>query len=545
MKRLTTLASTPCYSRRAVLIGTAAAPFGVRAGESNLRAVIKMNGETFSFEASQADDLGAFTSPAGFIQSCGRATHPRIPLTVFFRPDEATDRVEVVFELGRLWSGRPQNLGAYGVEILRGQERLASIEVPRHFWFSRWRWQSAARPVTAKIASLQLDGLIPPLDRSVADFSARKLDPGKAERYQIMGLAGLMPNMSATGERPDIGLVTEHQARFLCTQATDALATLRAQAEAAGTIPWHQRDERTNAPVDLDLHAEMSWYGGRNVGKPQIAVTETGIGIDSAHQPALAYVPYLLTGDPYHLEDLQFAANFNRGSLPPPYRLSIPQPRAFAWSVRTLAQAATVTPERVPQWLLPAAYFRRDLERTRAWFEKEYVDNQDPLRRIFRATDNLSDARDEGDRAPGGTWVSPWQHEFIGAVFGWLVLMGFESWRKAFMWQLGGTLARTSGLSGWSRSYPSPYRLLVKSDKSASTAVSWHEAWRLTSARANWQESNDFADGDPMSGIFARGALVLGVRLGVKEAEEPLQWLTAQLRRRHAVVPYKWRLTAA
>jgi hypothetical protein len=530
------------FTRRAVLIGASSAPFAAHAAAEGLRCIVTIGGESFTFDAAASEDLGAFASPAGFTQNCFRATDSRLPLTIYFRPDANSSREEVVFELGRLWEGRPQNLGPYRVEILRGSRRLAAVEVPRHFWFSRWRWQSAPRAVTARIEDLSREGLIPPLALSNGASFGPAPEAPTAARYAIMELAGISPDMGASGERADIGLVTEHQARYLCTKAGDALSTLMAQAEAAGTLPWHLRDERTNAPVDLDRHAEMSWYGGRNAGKPQIALTESGIGLDSAHQPALAYVPYLLTGDPYHLEDLQFAANFNRGTLPPAYRLSIPQPRAFAWSLRTLAQAAKVTPDRVPQWLLPAGYFKKDLDRTRTWFEKEYVDAPDPLRRIFRATDNLADSRDEV-LAPSGTWIAPWQHEFIGAVLGWVVLMGFEDWRKSFVWQLGGTVARTSAQSGWGRAYPSPYRLLVKEDKSAPVVESWGDAWRITSTRANWAQAKDLAEDDPMSAIFARGALAMGVRLGVKDAEEPLRWMTDQLRRRKAVVPYKWRLT--
>jgi hypothetical protein len=529
-------------TRRSVLVGAALSPFAARAATANIRARVTLDGQAFTFDADEAEDLGAFSSPAGFTQICLRSRHRQLPLTVHFRPDRDSARLEVVFELGRLWDGRPQNLGPYRAEIMRGEKTIAAVEVPQHFWFSRWRWQSEVRPVYTRVADLRNRGLLPPYARRSDEFFARAPAPPKSERYKPMELAGIAPQMGASGERPEIGLMTEHQARFLCTEAPDALASLRAQAEAAGTLPWHMRDESTDAPVDLDRHQDMSWYGDPNVGKPHIELAKTGIGIDSAHQPALAYLPYVLTDDPYHLEDLQFAANFNRGSLPPPYRLSIPQPRAFAWSLRTLAQAAKVTPERVPRWLLPADYFRKDLERTRAWFEKTYVTSPDPLHRVFRATDNLTYARDEPPEAPAGTWVMPWQHEFLASVLGWTVLMGFDDWREAFKWQLGATLARTSGRSGWQRSHPSPYRLIVKEEKSAPAADSWAEAWRLSKARAKWRESDELTDGDPTYAIYTRGALAIAVRAGVKEAEAPLAWITEQLRRQDAAVPYKWRL---
>ncbi|MCC6914462.1 MAG: hypothetical protein IT566_12230 [Rhodospirillaceae bacterium] len=527
-------------SRRTLLAGAACAPFAARAASAGLRVLVRLDGETFTYTADGAEDLGAFASPAGFTQNCLRATQTRGPLTVYFRPDQTSDRLEVVFERGRLWDGAPANLGPYSAEIQSAGKTRARVEVPRHLWFSRWRWQSDERPVKADISALKSRGLIPPFARRTF---ARPAPPPKSESYRVMELAGVQPRMGSTGERPDIGLVTEQQARFLCTEARDALTALRGQAEAAGTLPWHMRDERTGAPVDLDTYKTMSWYGDRNVGDPHIDLADTGISIDSAHQPALAYVPYLLTGDPYHLEDLQFAANYNRGALPPPYRLSIPQPRSFAWSIRTLAQAANVTPDKTPRWLLPAGYFRSDLDRTRKWFEATYVESQKPLHKIFRATDNPDNARDEPPQAPGGTWISPWQHEFIVAALGWAVLMGFDAWRKSFQWALGGTLDRVSGHSGWRRSHPSPYRLIVKAEKNGAVAGSWDEAWKLSSVRARWPEQNDaLADGDPTYAIYTRGALAMAARLGVKDAEAPLAWITDQLRRQDAAVPYKWLL---
>jgi hypothetical protein len=46
--------------------------------------------------------------------------HPALPMTVVFRPDRDPTRTEMVFELGRLWSGPPRHLGPYTAEILHG-----------------------------------------------------------------------------------------------------------------------------------------------------------------------------------------------------------------------------------------------------------------------------------------------------------------------------------------------------------------------------------------------------------------------------------------
>ena len=75
---------------------------------------------------------------------------------------------------------------------------------------------------------------------------------------------------------------------------------------------------------------------------------------DDAHQPSLAFVPYLVTGDYYYLEELHFWANWNMILAKPDLRqfdkglLGWSQVRAQAWSLRTLGHAAFITPDDHP-----------------------------------------------------------------------------------------------------------------------------------------------------------------------------------------------------
>src|SRR4029079_6103892 len=162
---------------------------------------------------------------------------PQLPLSIFIRPDRGSDRLEVVFELGRAWDPQePGNLPAYQARIFRGTTSLASVDVREHYWFARWRWQSSPRPVRTKPAQLMDQWLMPQLtDRRRSVRQPQR----KAERYEPMGLAGLAAYMGSTGERNEIGLLTEVQAQYLCTGNDLALETLFAQAEAAGTYPWN------------------------------------------------------------------------------------------------------------------------------------------------------------------------------------------------------------------------------------------------------------------------------------------------------------------
>jgi hypothetical protein len=506
---------------------------------SGLQVVITHNAATYTVLASQGRDLGSFVSDiGGFTQQCIRADVPGLPMTIFFRPDLNSSRIEVVFELGRLFNATPVNLGSYSVAISNGTQLLANISVPAHYWFSRWRWQSAPRPIVGNIDALISQNLLPPYNRTTAPPSVTS-----AQSYTIMGLAGVTAYMPQTGERPDIGLVTEPQGQYICASDQNALATLRAQAEAAGTCPWHMRDENTGAPLDFNTYPKASWYNA-SVASPYIQTLASTVTLDSAHMPALAYLPYILTGDPYHLEDLQFQATWNWGTLPPQYRPSIPQSRTFAWSVRTLAQCARITPATAPSWLLPQSYWYAQLLAHRQYFEANYVNRFDPVTSIFRSTCNMDVTRDEGPTAPGGTWVDPWQEEFLASVLAWVIAMGFADWQTSFDWKIGSTIARIGNTSGWMRAMATPYRMILRATSASPTVTSWAEAWSLSQTTEMWTitDPDTWQPSDMTYLGYSRGALVYAAKLGAVGADTSLVWATGQLVKKGWRLDYKWRI---
>jgi len=517
-----------------------------------LSAVITLGRKSYTAAESAAKDLGDFSSPiGGIVQRCLRADIPELNMTVFFRPDRDGRRDEVVFELGRLFVDQaavPAALGAYTAQVYRGSQLLARVDVPAHYWHSRWRWQSAPRPVVGDARALISSGLLPPLSQAApaVPYAASY----KAVPYEVMGLAGVTPYMPQTGERPDIGLVTAYQADYICTGSGQALAVTLAQGEASGTVPWHQRDEVTGAPIDFAVHTKASWYSDSRAGAPWIKGSPGASATpDNAHTPALAYVPYVLTGDPYMLEELQFMANNTWGSEPMGYRPNVGQSRAFAWSMRTIGQAARVTPASVPSWLLPQAYWKGMLDRHRAHVEANYVGGAGPLLSVFRSTCPIDNSREEGAAAPGGTWIDVWQEEFIVAVVGWLVRMGHAEWRKVFDWKVGSTIARCSGTAGWPRAVPAAYRTILRPARTAPMAASWAEAWAVTQrtipAYAGVALSDQKYFGTDMTYLaYSRGALVMAEALGTPGAAEALSWATRELVARGWRTDHKWRLGA-
>lgn len=563
-------------SRRS-LLGTSAAglalfsvgsTFGTTVPQPPLKAVVTIGGQSYEYREDAGTNLGDFVSEiGGFTQGCVRCEVAGSPLTVFFRPDRTSDRVEVVVELGRIFNATPVALGAYTVTLSRGTQVLTTVDVPAHYWFSRWRWQSAPRPIVGDVAALIAQNLLPPYDRAGAlatvattsvggvvpvagctaptpETTATTAPSTAVAPYTIMGLAGLNAYMPQTGERPEIGIVTEAQAEYICTARQTAADQMRAQAEAGGTVPWHMRDETTSAPLDLKRYPGATWYNSTTTGSPYVKTLKSPVTVDSAHQPALAYVPYLLTGDPYHLEDLQFQATWNLGAFVPQYRISIPQSRTFAWNLRTLAQCAKVTPASVPSWLLPKQYWTTWLADHQRFFEAQFVNSLSPERARFRSTRNIVNSAGEGVNVPQGTWIAPWEDDFVSTILGWVVAMGFTEWRGAFDWSVGSAIARTNRNSGWIRAQATPYRLIVRATATSPFADDWAGAWVLaqTVNKLTYVDRDTWVPNDMTYLTYTRGALVFANKLNAWDVTESLSWATGQLNVRKWKTAYKWRL---
>lgn len=512
------------------------------AAAADIAVEVELNGQTYRYDGASGMDLGAYSDPQGqFVQNCVRVDHPQLPLTLFIRPDQGSDRLEVVFELGRCWAAQPQHLPQYKARILKGATEIAAIEVPAHYWFSRWRWQSAPRPVRTTPAQLMDQWLIPRLSGSLRPNEAPDRN---AQSYRPMGLAGVSPIMGATGERGDIGLVTEVQAYYLCTGSDAALATVLAQGDAAGTIPWTVRDEKTNAPVDVFAYPRATLYGPQ-AGNPHIKRIDAPVSVDAAHQPALSYLPFLLTGDPYHLEQLQFASTWNVLWRPWDYRYRTTQIRGEAWSLRSWAQVAKVTPVSVPRWMLPQAHWQKLLDSYLSWYLKTFVASTEAPAAIFRTTEQgFGDTRDGLLR---NTYGYPWQDEFLAAVFGWMVLMGHSKWRPVFEWKIGSTIARTNGQTGWPRAQCTPYRIVLRPTPDAPWVQTWKEAWDLTQAglKLNIEDPDHLELKALFYFPYTRGALVLAKHLDIPGVDPCLAWTEAELPRAIAnkkPFSYKWSL---
>jgi hypothetical protein len=486
-----------------------------------------------------ATDEGNFVSPfAGFAQRSVHCKRMDTALRLYFRKDVSPDphRIEVILELGHLTSnGSAANLGPFTLRIFQGATQVYTGRFPSMGWFTRWRWNPTPRPEVRTRASL-LPGdlnLVPNLSQSLATtFRAADCGTSGSASYPIIAYSsnyngngpdtnpvgvnencGLATNTGGVGGRPELGIVTEWQANYLINGNAAAQKAMYVLAEVAGGMPWIVRDQATGAPANLIANPSYSW-GGIGFDTPAVRVPSgggTGTWIlELNHLPSLSYVPYLLTGDPFYLENTQFAANWTVGcnsyhrsngwkqNLADPNSPTIPginlmfasyrvQTRGLGWTIRDWSQAYLATPGSVPPWLLPKSYWDQGLSDNAAYADK-YGTNYTANYPLLSALGTMPAASNYDE----GFYLS-----YLMLSLGFSVNQaGRSEWLPYFRYSGKMPVALSNGTSGWDPRWPSPYILPLAAastdyDASPAAITSFGDAWqymikRGANAPFNW-----------------------------------------------------------
>jgi hypothetical protein len=497
---------------------------------------VDYQGASYVFDEETGVALRDYEEPGGhFIQRCVLCTLPELPgFRVFFRRDRGAPRDEVVFELGSIFTGAPAHMQGYVATIMRDSEMLAVIDVPAHYWNDSWRWFSAPRPIIYPAAGF-LGSMLPAYSETLFG-SAIPLSTPRTYAGP-MDLAGITAYIPSTGERDEIGACTEAQAEFLCTGSDVAWASVLAQAEASGSIPLHFRDENTHAPLDWTAYPNATMYG--TTGDPLVKnPADSPVVLDSAHMGSFCFAPFLLTGDPYYLEWLQFCAVYNVICLSPGARQNYSLGnaiRAVAWALRSLVQAATVTPDHVPDWLLPKALFKARLDDQKKWFMDRYVNGSElPCADLWILQTPVNSPGSATSVPPAGTYIAPWQEDFLSCVLGWVVAMGHSDWLPILEWKAQDTKARTGGTSGWVRAVPTLYQLMTREGPSGLSVTTWADAWEMNERCLGdpcaYDDPNTFsATANITYTSYALGALAFEALAGVDGAAGCYDWLLSQM----------------
>lgn len=313
--------------------------------------------------------------------------------------------------------------------------------------------------------------------------------------------AGIITSyMPTTGGRGDIAILPAWTVNYLLTMDKRGYELTLASGDLSGGFPSHYRNINTNRPVTAEEYPNLS-TNSNFVGKPgNLELPDTGgykseLTPQRAHEPSLAFIPYVITGDLYYLEELEFWAQWNTWGTSPAYRgykqglVNWDEVRAQAWSMRTLAQAAYITPDSDPQ----RAVLLRELKNNIDYYDKTYVNNPDA--NILHATFGHSHKHIE---------FSPWMDDYLTAAMGYTVQLGFENARPFAIWKSYYPVERMID-KDYCWILATPYRMEVQYPDFTSVR-NWGDAYRMTFARFAKREvdpANIACGSQEMADVFA------------------------------------------
>lgn len=512
-------------------------------GGLSVRITRTADGATATYIEAAATILDDYNDPDGqFVMGCKVSpTNPIFPqFRIWFRTDKVgTPRDEIIAEYSVCHAGNVTNfpiMTGYTAEIRKNGVLIVTKSVPYHSLQMRWRWYSSERPVRKTVIALTDAGLLPLYDAS--KIMGGDTPPTPVYPYNgPMDLANLVNDMNAGGNHPEIGVITDTQADYICNGRN--WATVRDQAEASGTYPYHHRDENTGAPLHMFNYPHASVNNAASPTEPYLPKDwalnpsnpdrVTVLNADDPHMPSLAYVPFLFTGDPYYLEEQQFVVNFQILQLPWNTRGTYnvySAIRANAWSSRSCAQALVSTPDSVPNWLLPKSYFQRQLDGCRDWMLETYIDS--PLAAVSVAYDRFRTI--EPGFYQDASYMQPYMEDYVAWAQAHIVQLFPDDagWRRLFEWKVQNSISRSNNLSGWPRAVGSPYRHVPRA-LATDPYLSWAESYTLTKSLypiPPFSDPNVMANpgGDLTYPSLLMCVLAMASRLGVTDADEPLAW---------------------
>lgn len=407
-------------------------------------------------------------------------THPHLHLQTAIRHYSSLQPTSIDLTLENNWSYEPNPTNIiYDIDIFICGKKVLSKDQFTHYHHARWRKKFACGEETQvhimhDSAYMASTGAIPNYDFSLTipeKTNKSYNDSLSHKKFELMQVGLANKYMPATGAAPGIGPLPKWTAEFLISMSEATKKVTLETANLAGSWSIHYRDKHSNLPVSLDDYPKMTLKGNYNdtrnssTGKydafPACAGDcKTPYKADGAHQPSFSYVPYLVTGDYFHLEELHFWANYNLFRSNPGFRdneaglLQWSQVRDQAWSFRTLAHAAFITPDNHPL----KHYFRKKLDNNIQWYTNRYVTKNKPLGVITNGYAIVYFNK---------TGIAPWQDDFFTWAIGHSVALGFSSAKPLLNWKGQFPIARMINPDYcWIKA--SAYKLKIRNNKDSS-----------------------------------------------------------------------------
>jgi hypothetical protein len=413
-------------------------------------------------------------------------SHDNLAAHFDVRAYRGLERVRVDFTLENTWAFAEQPQGyEYDVLVSAGGVELYTKRGLVHHPRARWHkafWLGNEAPVELRFDSSYLisTGAVPNYDpeltiaRSALESFAAEWS---GEVSEPMGNGLLRPYMPETGGRRDIGILPSWAVIYALSMDPRARLVTLGTADAAGSFGVHYRDEQSGRPVSLDDYPDLTILGNPSDTSHPFAecsaLCDTPYTHDSAHQPSMAFIPYVVTGDRYYLEEQQFWANYNLIQHNPSYRdgdkglFKSDQVRGQAWSLRTLAQTAFITPDSDPL----KSYFENKLSNNIEYYVDTWVD----ANALGLLADGYAFSYNDG------LGVAPWQDDFFTSAIGYLMELGYSDAAPLLAWKARFPVGRMND-PGYCWIHAAPYALNVRATVDGALFETFGEVYQVNFA---------------------------------------------------------------
>jgi hypothetical protein len=320
-----------------------------------------------------------------------------------------------------------------------------------HNYLTRWRMTFPVSPGLG--APLQLSTVIPdfgPFVRAgaIPNYLPTVFDGAYStvgSQFDILKFGSLTVPMNAHSGRAELAPYPDWAAQAMVHRRPLQLDYVIKHGELAGSFATHfkERQADPNTGHDwftIDRHPNF-WLDGRAdpnesgqpTSRPLNGLAGMGEPGDIAHQPSLAYLPYLITGQRYFLDELTHWANYTLigtfqdraqnlrgGGYVFPNGVKTPrfpgshglivfnETRGIGWGLRNIADAAFILPDAHPL----KTYFAAKVENNLLWlddyaatFNSGLLGSMFPYRR--------PEGRTADNYAPWA-WISMWEQSYVG-----------------------------------------------------------------------------------------------------------------------------------
>jgi len=390
-------------------------------------------------------------------------------------------------------------------------------------------------------------GLLPRYDVSqpVAERSiARMAAAWKKARTDILQNGFILPYFPTTGGRPDIGPLPGWTALYIASQDQRAKEVVLGLGDLAGSCPVHFRDPKTDFPPTLDDYPTYSLNrrGTRmrikprdTANTPYVLPARSYFSVDSAHQGSFAYVPYLITGDYYYLEEMWFWANYNMIKIHQSYRkqatglLTPNQVRGTAWALRNLLHPAALSPDGTP---------------AKKYFENKLANNIKYLNAFVagpKATP-IGSYTIGGSHAYTRGWAYPmrtryfsiagWQHNFLAWSLSHVVDHGYTEATPIRDYLMKWTIGSVTHPDEITPHAGSAYYLFI-GERTGKKTTRWCRTWKEVSDLTYKAPGERVRKPPTRTGgnyaHIARGVLIQAIRAKQPDAWKAFNWLNSQL----------------